>query len=77
MGDVGYIREGRFHLLFSAGAPLGSREPGIDVPRSFEPLNVGHIIHGDVRSPGYLRTSTVREIGSDVGASAAIPWYDS
>jgi len=71
---VGYIREGRFHLLFSAGIPLGSRELGVDVPHSFEPLNVGHIIHGEVRPPGYLRTSTVREIGTDVGASAVIPW---
>lgn len=71
---MGYTREGRFHLLFSAGIPLGSRELGVDVPHSFEPLNVGHITHGEVRPPGYLRTSTVREIGTDVGASAVIPW---
>jgi len=77
LGDVGYIREGRFHLLFSAGEPLGTRVPGDDVPRTFEPLDVGRIIHGGVRSAGYLRTTTVREIGADVSASAAILWYDS
>ena len=77
LGDVGYIREGRFHLLFSAGIPLGTRELGVDVPDTFEPLDVGHFIHGKIRPPGYLRTSTVREIGADVGASAVIHWYDS
>lgn len=76
LGDVGYIREGRFHLLFSAGEPLGTRVHGSDVPRTFEPLDVGRIIHGGVRSAGYLRTTTVREIGADIGASAAILWYD-
>ena len=76
-GDVGYIREGRFHLLFSAGEPLGTRVLGDDVPRTFEPLDVGQIIHGEVRPAGYLRTSTVKEIGAEVGTSTAIPWYDS
>lgn len=75
LGDVGYIREGRFHLLFSAGIPLGTRELGVDVPHTFEHLDAGHIIHGEVRPPGYLRTSTVKEMGADVGASAAVPWY--
>lgn len=77
LGDVGYIREGRFHLLFSAGIPLGTRELGVDVPRTFECLDVGRVIHGEIRPPGYLRTSTVREIGVDVGASAVVPWYGS
>ena len=71
---MGYIREGRFHLLFSAGIPLGTRVLGVDVPRTFEPLGVGHIIHGEIRPAGYLRTNTVRQIGADVGASAVIPW---
>jgi len=75
LGDVGYVRRGRFHLLFSAGIPLESRAPGTDVPLSFEPLNVGPIISGEVRPPGYLRTDTVQQIGADVGGSVAIPWY--
>ena len=74
IGDVGYIRRGRFHLLFSAGIPLGSRTPGTDVPHSFEPLDVGPIIVGNRRPPGYLRTDTVQQIGVDVGGSAAVVW---
>jgi len=73
-GDVGYTRRGRFHLLFSAGIPLGTRELGTDVPHTFEPLDIGPIISGKVRPPGYLRTSTVRQIGADVGGSVAVAW---
>ena len=60
LGDVGYVRRGRFHLLFSAGCPLGSREPGVDVPITFEPLDVGHVIFSQPRLPGYLSTNTVK-----------------
>ena len=73
-GDVGYTRRGRFHLLSSAGTPLGSRELGTDVPHTFEPLDVGPIIPGEVHSPGYLRTNTVRQIGVDAGGSVAVAW---
>ena len=73
LGDVGYICEGRFHLLFSAGIPLGSRVLGTDVPLTFEHLDLGPIIHDEVRPPGYLRTDTVRQIGADVGGSVAVP----
>ena len=74
LGDVGYTRRGRFHLLFSAGVPLGTRVPGTDVPRTFEPLDIGPIISGKTRPPGYLRTNTVRQIGVDVGGSVAVAW---
>ena len=77
IGDVGYIREGHSCLLFSAGIPQGTRELDVDVSRTFEPLDVDHSIHGEIPPPGYLRTSTVREIGADVSASAVIHWYDS
>ena len=72
-GDVGYTRRGRFHLLFSAGGPLGLRELGVDVPTTFEPLDVDIALHGD-RPPGYLHTDTIREIGVGVGGSAAVAW---
>ena len=75
LGDVGYIRQGRFHLLFSAGIPLGSRVPGTDVPLTFEPLEIGPIILGEVRPPGHLRTDSVRQIGADVGGSVAVAQY--
>ena len=47
---------------------------GTGVPSTFEPLDVSPIIQGEVRSPGYLRTNTVREIGVDVGGSVAVAW---
>lgn len=50
-------------------------ELGVDVPDTFEPLDVGHVIYGGVRPPGYPWTSTVRKIGVDVGASA--PWHNA
>ncbi|KAF9781373.1 hypothetical protein BJ322DRAFT_272750 [Thelephora terrestris] len=70
-GDVGYIRRGHFHLLFSAGCALGSRQLGVDVPPTFEPLDVGPIIYGQPRLPGCLCTSTVKETGGDLGASVS------
>ena len=69
LGDVGYIRRGRFHLLFSAGSPLGTRIRGLDVPLTFEPLDVGPIIRSQPRLPGCLRTSSVKETGADLGVS--------
>lgn len=74
-GDVGYTHRGRFHLLFSAGIQLGSRVLGTDVPHTFEPLDIGPIIPGEVRPPGYLRTNTIRQIGADVGGSVAVAQY--
>ena len=59
-GDVGYIRAGCFHLLFSAGCPLGERQPGVDVPLTFKPLDVGPIANRQPRLPGSLSTTNVR-----------------
>ena len=72
---MGYVRRGRFHLLFSAGCPLGERELGIDVPPTFKPLSVGPIIYSQPRVPGYLCTSTVREVGAGLGASIGAASY--
>ncbi|KAF9789356.1 hypothetical protein BJ322DRAFT_530970 [Thelephora terrestris] len=72
IGDVGFIRRGQFHLLFSAAPPLGERERGVDVPATFEQLNVGNLASTQPRQPGCLRTSTVREVEADFGATASI-----
>jgi len=69
LGDVGYILGGCFHLLFSAGRPLGERVPGVDVPHTFERLHVGPTFNTQPRSPGCLSTKTVREIPSRAGSS--------
>ncbi|KAF9785317.1 hypothetical protein BJ322DRAFT_824180 [Thelephora terrestris] len=60
-GDVGYIRTGCFHLLFSAGLPLGERRLGSDVPRTFKRLDVGKIVKGAPLAAGALCTKDVRE----------------
>lgn len=75
IGDVGFIRRGQFHLLFSAGSPLGERQPGDDVPSTFEELTVGIPESSEPRQPGCLRTDTVREFGAGVGASVSTPLY--
>ena len=78
LGDVGYTRRGRFHLLFSAGCPLGERQLGADVPLTFEPLRVGPIVYSQPRLPGHLSTKTVRETGAGLGASISpVPYVHS
>ena len=75
LGDVGYVRRGCFHLLLSAGCPLGERQLGIDVPLTFQPLAVGPIINAQPRLPGYLSTNTVQETGVGLEASmSAVPY---
>lgn len=54
---------------------MGLRVQGTDVPLTFEPLDIGPIIRGQVRPPGYLRTNTIREIGVNVSGSASVAWY--
>lgn len=75
IGDVGFIRRGQFHLLFSAGSPLGDRKPGEDVPMTFKPLIVGALAHGEPRRPCCLRSNTVTEVGADLGASLPTTSY--
>jgi len=60
-GDVGYIHRGRFNLLFSAGAPLGERQLGVDIPHTFTRLDVGPILKSEPQSPGWLSAGAVRE----------------
>jgi len=62
IGDVGYISEGEFYLLFSAGSPLGERERGFDVPNEFEQLEVGPPVSVE-RPAGCLHSPTIRKFG--------------
>jgi len=68
-GDVGYIRGGRFNLLFSAGRPLGGKRLGVDVPVTFRQLDVGKFLNAEPRSPGCISAGGVRETRTRVGAS--------
>jgi len=69
IGDVGFLRRGKFHLLFSAGSPLGDRMLGDDVPATFKQLDVGTLIPDRYRPPGCLHTPTIREVGADLDAT--------
>jgi hypothetical protein len=75
IGDVGYIRRGCFHLLFSAAVPLGTRRRGEDVPLAFEQLDVGRITTYQPRIPGCLCTQSARVAGADVQASVTTGRY--
>jgi len=66
---VGFIHRGEFHLLFSAGCPLGERQPGVDVPVTFEELAVGTTVFGKPRPAGHLRI--FQEPGAGPGVSAS------
>ncbi|KAF9789168.1 hypothetical protein BJ322DRAFT_524556 [Thelephora terrestris] len=66
IGDVGFIRQGRFHLLFSAGLPLGERRPGVDVPNAFEQLRVGTMEPGGQRDPCCVAARSSRQPGTNI-----------
>ena len=61
VGDVGYVRRGRFHLLFSAGCKPANMGPGVNALPTFEPLTIGNTIYSQPRPPGYLYTGVSRE----------------
>ena len=75
LGDVGFIRDGQFHLLFSAGCQLGERQLGSDVPDTFEELTVGTPVFKQPRVPRCLCTDTIREIGASVGVGVSPTLY--
>ena len=75
LGDVGFIRDGQFHLLFSAGCQLGGRQPGSDVPDTFEELTVGTPVFRQPLVPGCLRTATIRELRASVGVGVSPTLY--
>ena len=75
IGDVGFIRRGQFHLLFSAGSPLGERQLGDDVPFEFEELNVGTPVSSEPRRPGCLHTPAVRWVGTGLDVTGFTTLY--
>ena len=77
IGDVGFIRGGRFTLSFSAGSPLGQRKPGVQVPPTFKLLNVGIPVSLDPRPPGCLHTTTIRPLGGSSSTPMSTPYVPS
>ena len=70
LGDVGFIRRGQFHRLFSAGRRVEDQERGNRVPRAFEILPTEST---STRQPLSLdiHTDTIRETGASVGVSVS------
>jgi hypothetical protein len=69
VGDVGFIRSGRFHRLFNA---LLSAEDQSDVPENYEqliPKRSNHIIKGSLSSDHYCSAGINVEHGPDFHAS--------
>lgn len=75
LGDIGYIDKGQFHLLFSAGLPLGARRRGIDVPHAFEELPVESNKTRQPLPPGCTRTDTVQAIQARAGVFLSAVLY--
>jgi len=66
IGDVGFIRKGRFHRLFNALLSAGHPSHQLGVPEYHEPLVLNlssHVIRG-MLSPGYYCS-----VGIDVVAA--------
>jgi len=77
IGDVGFIRDGRFTLSFSAGSPLGQRKLGDQVPPTFKPFNVETPVSLEPRPPGCLHTTTIRPLGSSSSTPMFTPYVPS
>ncbi|KAF9780741.1 hypothetical protein BJ322DRAFT_1163397 [Thelephora terrestris] len=67
IGDVGFIRSGQFHLLFSASSP----SEGQDVPTTFEQLDIGTPEPKQPRQPGCRGTHSVRQVTANAGISVS------
>ena len=72
-GDVGYVRTGCFHLLFSAGSPLAERKPGVDVPLTFKQLDIGPIMNHQPWLPGCLVADNARSTQPRLTSSSPSP----
>ena len=46
VGDVGYIREGKFYRLFNALVPAGNFGQRLGVPENYEPLSTSSPMMG-------------------------------
>ena len=70
VGDVGFIRMGRFHPLFNALHP--EDEPDDDVPEGYEPLvlkSPHHIMERSLNSGHYCSVGVSVEVEQDLHVS--------
>ena len=68
IGDVGFLRNGQFHLLFSAARPPDNWEEGVHVPEGFQKLIlIQPLVPRDPLSPQSFRSKTVRRVKAGLG----------
>ncbi|KAJ3555107.1 hypothetical protein NM688_g2760 [Phlebia brevispora] len=76
IGYVGYIRRGRFRLIFDANGPIGDRVLGRDVPEGFIPLPSERTVAEEyLRPPEPLYTESNKSSGVEIQASSSL--YDT
>lgn len=69
IGDVGYIRDGRFYRLFNALLPPGDSQNNFGEPKGFQPLQLDeHAMMESTLSPGPMYSRSITNHGADVGA---------
>ena len=73
IGDVGFIDDGQFHLLFHAGSPVLREQLGVDVPRSFVPLTINGTSFRVPRKAGRLSSRHVQEIEIKASTAGYVP----
>ena len=72
LADVGYIFRGNFVKLFDASSGADSSRIGCELPREYEPLDVGDFIHLNPLPPvpEEIASKGVRKIGGSAHLSA-------
>ena len=72
IGDVGFLRNGQFHLLFSAARPLDDREEGVHVPQGFQQLILKKPpVPRDRLPPQSFDSTTIRKFEVNLGGTAS------
>ena len=62
IGDVGYIRDGGFRVLFNAAKPDGA------VPDGFVPLKIGDVHNNQPRKRSLLWARSINLLGAAAGS---------
>ena len=79
IGDVGFIRDGQFLLLFSAGRTREEQPAVTEFPDYFEPMEPGATVASSTEPmlPGNLHTDTVEQFKLDgkIGLPASTNLY--
>ena len=73
IGDVGYIKEGQFHLLFNTGPQKDDeRVIGQDVPEGFCPIEHLKGFPKEPRRPGAISTGSIKKLDGSVSVGVYV-----